>query len=70
MFGAHKFAFNSQIPTIKRAMAMNEKEMKLFGSPWSAPAWMKTNGALHGGGSLIGEAGDKYHQSWALYFAR
>jgi len=51
-------------------MAMNEKEMKLFGSPWSAPAWMKTNGALYGGGSLIGEAGDKYHQSWALYFAR
>ena len=49
---------------------MSERKMSFFGSPWSAPAWMKNNNNLTGKGSLIGEPGNKYHQTWALYFAR
>ncbi|XP_002122773.2 lysosomal acid glucosylceramidase-like [Ciona intestinalis] len=63
--------FQYKIPYIKKAVEMsNRNSFRLFGSPWSAPAWMKTNNALIGKGSLIGRAGNKYHKAWALYFAR
>jgi glucosylceramidase len=44
--------------------------MKLFGSPWSAPGWMKTNGHMKGGGSLKGTPGGVYDKTWAQYFLR
>ena len=43
----------------------------MFGSPWSAPAWMKTTDKMTGFlGQLKGKARDRYHKAWALYFAK
>ncbi|MGA2442872.1 MAG: glycoside hydrolase family 30 beta sandwich domain-containing protein [Tepidisphaeraceae bacterium] len=36
------------IPYIKAAMAIRP-DLRLWASPWSPPAWMKTSGAYHGG---------------------
>jgi len=35
------------IPALKEALRLNP-EIRILGSPWSAPAWMKTNGKLVG----------------------
>ena len=62
-----------KIPIIQRAKAMSDQEIKLFASPWSAPAWMKTNKMMHNGlnqGRLIGQPGEKYYKTWADYFIR
>ena len=59
-----------KIPIMKSAMKMSKRNIRLFGSPWAAPAWMKTNGKMQGAGQLKGEAGDKYHKAWALYFVK
>ncbi|XP_078602094.1 lysosomal acid glucosylceramidase-like isoform X1 [Branchiostoma floridae x Branchiostoma japonicum] len=74
-FQMDKFALTEEdleykIPVIKRALSMSSRNISLFGSPWSAPAWMKTDDSLTGKGTLIGQAGDKYHRAWALYFAK
>ena len=42
------------------------KPIRLFASPWSAPAWMKSNNAFSGQGYLLQE----YYQVWADYFVR
>lgn len=52
------------------ALNMSTRSIKFFGSPWAAPAWMKTNGKMQGAGELKGKAGDKYHKAWALYFVK
>ncbi len=36
------------VPVLKEILAINSK-IKILGSPWSAPAWMKTSDALKGG---------------------
>jgi glucosylceramidase len=54
------------IPMIKRAQSFADKEITLFSSPWSPPAWMKTNGEMNNGGSLKPE----YRQAWALYYCK
>lgn len=36
------------IPVLKQILAINP-DIKLLGSPWSAPAWMKTDDSLKGG---------------------
>ena len=36
------------IPVLKEILSINPK-IKILGSPWSAPAWMKTNDKLKGG---------------------
>jgi len=36
------------IPVLKEILAI-DPGIKIFGSPWSAPAWMKTNDSLKGG---------------------
>ena len=54
------------IPFIKDALNLKEAEFKLIASPWSPPAWMKTNGRMNQGGSLKKE----YEQVWAQYFAK
>lgn len=36
------------IPVLKQILALNP-DIKILGSPWSAPAWMKTNDNLKGG---------------------
>ena len=55
-----------RIPLIKRAIAAAGGHLTLFASPWSAPAFMKTNGSMLQGGQLKPEFAD----AWARYFTR
>lgn len=55
-----------RIPFIKKAMQQSGNKMKLFASPWSPPAWMKTNNNMLHGGKLD----PKYNQTWADYFVK
>lgn len=52
------------IPLLKEILAVNPG-IKIIGSPWSAPAWMKTNN-LPKGGSLRPE----FYDAYALYFVK
>lgn len=52
------------IPTLKQALAINP-DLKLMGSPWSAPGWMKTSESMIGG-SLKAEA----YEPYANYFTK
>jgi glucosylceramidase len=55
-----------KIPFIKEAMAAAGSGFNLYASPWSPPAFMKTNGeTLHGG-----KLRQDYYNTWALYFAK
>merc|ERR1711970_1112178 len=47
-------------------MELSSKEVKMYGSPWSAPAWMKSNGELNGAGYLL----PQYYQAWADYYIK
>lgn len=58
------------MPLIRFAQAISKHELKLIASPWSAPAWMKTNNDLKGRGRLIGEPGGKYYKTWANYLVK
>ena len=55
-----------RIPLIKRAIEAAGGKLPLFASPWSAPAFMKTNKDMLKGGSLLPE----YADAWARYFTR
>ncbi|KGL85907.1 Glucosylceramidase, partial [Charadrius vociferus] len=59
-----------QIPLLHRALAMSKQPVSLYASPWTSPTWMKTSESYVGKGTLKGEAGDKYHKTWANYFVR
>nr|XP_003230068.2 PREDICTED: glucosylceramidase [Anolis carolinensis] len=59
-----------KIPILQQAQAVAPRTLSLYASPWTAPAWMKTSGALTGRGTLKGSPGDKYHKTWARYFVR
>lgn len=52
------------IPVLKQILSINP-EIKIMGSPWSAPAWMKSNGKAKGG-SLKKE----FYGTYAKYFAK
>ena len=52
------------LPVLKEILALSPN-IKLMGSPWSPPAWMKTNGATKGG-SLRPE----FYDAYARYFVR
>ena len=54
------------IPMIKEAMRTAGVPIKIFMSPWSPPAWMKTNGQMNRGGKLKPECRD----AWARYFCK
>lgn len=54
------------IPMIKDAMAVPGADFKIFSSPWSPPAWMKTNGQMNHGGKLKPDC----RNAWALYYAK
>ncbi len=53
------------LPVLKEILTLN-KDIKLMGSPWSAPAWMKKNNHLYGG-SLRGEV---VYNDFAEYFIK
>ncbi|GAB6027780.1 hypothetical protein CHUAL_002015 [Chamberlinius hualienensis] len=59
-----------KIPIIKQALQLASRPVKMFGSPWSAPAWMKTNDDIIGKGVLRGEPGGEYYETWANYFLK
>jgi glucosylceramidase len=52
------------IPVLKEILAINPR-IRILGSPWSAPAWMKTNGDVKGG-----ELRKEYYETYAQYFVR
>jgi glucosylceramidase len=54
------------LPLIKDSMAIAGSPIKIFSSPWSPPAWMKTNDSMTHGGKLKPEDA----QAWADYFVR
>ena len=58
--------FKWVIPTIKRAEEIRGSKISLLASPWSPPAWMKSNKDMNHGGSLL----DEYKQSWANYYIK
>ena len=55
-----------RIPFIKQAIAAAGGKLTLYCSPWSPPAWMKTNNDILHGGKLKPE----YYQAWANYFIK
>ena len=55
-----------RIPFIKRAIAATGGRLTLFASPWSPPAFMKTNNDILHGGKLRPE----FYQSWANYYTK
>ncbi len=52
------------IPVLKEIISINPS-IKILGSPWSPPVWMKTNGSSKGG-SLKPE----FYDAYALYFVK
>jgi glucosylceramidase len=55
-----------RIPFIKRAAAAAGGRLTLFASPWSPPAFMKSNNDMLHGGKLRPE----FYQPWADYYAK
>ncbi|MDR1557662.1 MAG: glucosylceramidase [Tannerellaceae bacterium] len=53
------------IPVMKEILTINP-DIKILGSPWSAPVWMKTNGKVKGG-SLKKECYDVYARYFVKY---
>lgn len=52
------------VPVLKLARGKNPS-LKVMGSPWSAPAWMKENGSLNGGWLNVA-----HYKAYANYLAR
>jgi glucosylceramidase len=61
-----KHDLKERLPFIKRAQAASKGNVRLYASPWSPPAWMKTNGDMLHGGKLKAQ----YRQTWADYFVK
>ena len=55
-----------RIPMIKRAYAAATNKITFYASPWSPPAFMKTNNNMLQGGKLLPE----FYQSWANYYTK
>ena len=54
------------LPFIKAAQQVAGAPIQLLVSPWSPPAWMKSNAAMNGGGSLL----PQFRDAWAQCFVR
>ena len=54
------------IPFLKDAMKVCKDDLVLMASPWSPPAYMKTNNNALQGGMLK----EEYRKLWALYYAK
>lgn len=55
-----------KIPMIKKAIDRSSANLTIYASPWSPPAFMKTNNDMLHGGSLL----PAYYDVWALYYAK
>ena len=51
---------------MKLAQSLRQEPIKMFASPWNAPAWMKSNHEVNGKGYLLPE----YYSAWANYFVK
>ena len=58
------------IPMIKAAQAASSSGLRLFGTPWSPPGWMKENGQMDGSSLPCLKQDAKYQHAWALYFSK
>ena len=56
----------ARLPMIKQAIAAAGGALPLYASPWSAPAFMKTNKHMLRGGVLLPE----YRDAWANYYVK
>lgn len=54
------------LPFIRDAIEARGSELTLLASPWSPPAWMKTNNDMNHGGKLK----EEYRDVWALYYTK
>lgn len=54
------------IPLIKDAEKVANQSIPLLASPWSPPAFMKTNNEMNHGGKLL----PKYYGLWARYYVK
>ena len=54
------------LPFIQAALRVAGRPVQLLVSPWSPPAWMKSNGQMNQGGRLL----PQYAQAWARCFVR
>jgi glucosylceramidase len=54
------------LPFIKAAQRVARQQIKLLVSPWSPPAWMKSNGQMNNGGFLLPD----FRHAWAQCFVR
>ena len=54
------------LPLLRQALALNPN-LKIMGTPWSPPAWMKTNQSLVGGRFI---AQSQYYDAYSRYFIR
>jgi glucosylceramidase len=61
---AHDKSF--KIPMIKKAIQEAGGKLPLYASPWSPPAFMKSNNSMLQGGKLLPE----YFTSWATYYTK
>jgi glucosylceramidase len=55
-----------KIPLIRKAIAAAGGKLPLLVSPWSPPAWMKSNNSMLKGGKLL----PAFNQSWANYYVK
>ena len=55
-----------KIPMIKEAQKLIGNDFTFYFSPWSPPAWMKSNHNMLKGGRLE----EKYYQTWANYYVK
>ncbi|KAK8404905.1 hypothetical protein O3P69_001480 [Scylla paramamosain] len=65
-FALAKEDLKVKIPLIQKALAMSPVPIKLFGSAWGAPGWMKDSGKIAGKGKVL----LKYYKTWAQYYVR
>lgn len=54
------------VPFIKQAQEVSKESITFLASPWSPPAFMKTNGEMNNGGKLK----EEYRTFWAEYIAK
>ncbi|MBW4360189.1 glycoside hydrolase family 30 protein [Flavobacterium taihuense] len=55
-----------RIPLIKKAIAATGGKMTVYATPWSPPAFMKSNKDMLKGGTLLPE----FFQPWATYYTK
>lgn len=59
----------NRIPLLREGLAVAKSHglpMRVIATPWSAPAWMKSNKTMLKGGKLLPE----YRDTWAQYFVK